>query len=95
MTNKTYNCSQARITADKGETMKADIMEIGHEYAEGLQRMREQMLSDYWRLHKEVSETAFKYSGEQIAALEKLGQLGIALKKIDAAHSAVVSVKCW
>jgi hypothetical protein len=95
MTDKTYNCSQAKITAERGNTMKADIMEVGNNYTDNLRVIREQLRSDYWALHTKITEENFSHFGEQSEALEKLGQLAIAMKRVDEAYGAMNSVRCW
>ena len=91
----TYTCSQAKIIAERGNTMQADIMQAGDTLAERLFNMRDEQRQQYWLLHGKIASHGFSPGSDQIDAVAKLGQLAMALKALDAAYSAANSVRCW
>ena len=90
---KTYTSTTASVMAKPNPTV-ADIMEDGEKYAQELKVTREKASSAYWNHHETVKSTSFECSSDQIAAIAKLGQLGIALKKLDEAYSALNLIRC-
>jgi hypothetical protein len=94
-TDNKYSCTTAQITADRGEVFKADIMQVGENYVDKMQVIREEMRADYWKLHNDIGNHVFSPGGEQTAAVAKLGQLGMALQALESAYSAINSVRCW
>ena len=94
--SKNYTASTAKIIADNGETMKADIMQTGDDYAQKLRTIRADLRNDYWQLHNEMGSEAKEVpAGEATAAVAKLGQLALALEAVEKAYSAVNSVRCF
>lgn len=89
-----YTCTQAQITANEGETMKANIMECGEKYAEQLRLMRDQLWEDYWIQSKALTEQLIE-SRNQTAAIAKLGALALALEAVEKAFSAANRVRCF
>jgi len=92
---KTYNCTTAKITAERGNIPKADIMQMADDYSYQMRQIKRQMHTSYWLLHNSMSEQEFTSTNEQIEALEKLGQFAIALKAVNDAHVAIVSAHCF
>lgn len=86
MTDKTYNCPQAKIIAEQGNHEQACIMEAGNDFTEELMELRGRLKAKYWALHKVPSN---------IDSAAKLGQLAIAVKKVEEAYSAINAVRCW
>ena len=94
MTNKTYHSSTASVIASRGNELKADIMEAASKRTNQLSNLCEQVTVEYWDLHNKITDTDFASSSDSIDALEKLGQLAIALKALDEAYSAMSRVGC-
>ncbi len=94
-TSKRYTSSTAQIIAKGGNVMKADIMETGELYCEKLHAIRDGIRTDYWALHGQIAGHAFDHGGEQVAAVAKLSQLGLALEAIENAYSVTNAVRCF
>ena len=95
METKNYTISTARITADRGETLQADIMELGGITAENMMDIFKDLQSEYWNLHKILETQKFDSHWELTETLEKLGQFQIAIKAVGDAYRALVKVKCF
>lgn len=48
----------------------------------------------YWDLHNQIGEAEFSHWTDQNEAIMKLSELGIALKKMGDAYSAMNTVRC-
>ena len=93
--NKTYTSITAKVTAEKGNTFEADIMQVADDHAEAIMKRIDDLKQQYWKLHDEITETSFPSSWEQTDALAKLGQLAIAIKALREAYSKMNSVRCF
>lgn len=93
---KQYTASTAKIIADRGNPMAADIMECGELFCNNLRTLRDTMHAEYWRLHAEIGNYEFPAGKhEQLEAIAKLGELGMALQALNKAHSAANAVRCF
>ena len=95
MENKNYTISTASITADRGQTLQADIMELGGKTAENMMITFKDLQSEYWKLHKILETHRFDSQWDSTETLEKLGQFQIAIKAVGDAYQALVTVKCF
>jgi hypothetical protein len=91
-----YTVSQAKITADNGNEMKADVMQLGGEVWETLDNVYQALKVDFEELNREILDYDYGYSQDnKIEALAKLGQLAATLKAVQDARSAANAVRCW
>lgn len=93
--NKTYTSTTAKITAERGNTFQADIMELADIEAEEMMRKITKLKEQYWKLHTDIAQQSFPSSWEQAEALAKLGQLAIAMQALREAYTAMNSVRCF
>ena len=90
-----YTCSQAKIIADNGNIMQADIMETGELYTNQLFEIRTNLRKDYWALHGQIASLGFDHMSDQTDAIATLGELALALKAVENAYSALNTVRCF
>ena len=93
--NNKYTSTTAQVIANQGNTFQADIMQVADNHANSIMKKIDELKSEYWTLHQEVMDQSFPSSWEQAEALEKLGQLAIAMKALRQAYSAMNSVRCF
>lgn len=75
------------ITADD---IRADYQPVANEMYTQFKKLQ----AEYWALHAKIGEAEFNHWTDQNAAILKLSELGIALKKFGDAYSAMNIVRC-
>ncbi len=72
-----------------------DLTAIGDAFADDLRAEKQRLAERYWELHDQIGKTSYATSSDQHVALEKLGQMALALRAYDEAYSAINRVRCW
>lgn len=74
--------------------MEKQIMEICESSADRLREELDHAKAKYWELHKQIAEESFPSQWEQLDAIRRLSQLGLALHSLGKAYSAMSSGRC-
>lgn len=74
--------------------MEQDIKAIGAQMRDVAEDNWQALSKEYWRLHKLVETESFSSRWDQMDAIRKLSQLGLALHASGEALSAINLVRC-
>lgn len=74
--------------------MDKEIKDLGTTLRDTAEDNWQEIHKEYWRLHKKLTTESFPSRWEQMKAVRKLSQLGLALHASGEALSALNSVRC-
>lgn len=74
--------------------MATHIKDVGEKLASEQLAQFKALRAFYWSMHQEMSQKTFSSPTEQIEAVKKLSQLGLAMAEAEKAYSAINKVRC-
>lgn len=82
------------MTYTKNDDLHLDIKNKCKDYADAAMDNIDTLKAAYWDYSKEIQETSFSSHWEQMKAIRKLSQLGLALHAAGDAYSAINTARC-